>query len=214
MNLIAEDIVDYIKLHISEEPPVLRELARETHANVLMPGMISGHEQGRVLSMISKLCRPKNILEIGTFTGYSTICLAEGLAKNGHIYTIEINEELEEFAKKYFVKAGANHVVTQLIGDAMELVPKLEIVFDLIFLDADKKNYKNYLNLLIDKLAPGGTLIADNTLWYGKVLDNTANKDKDTKGIMAFNEAVLQDKRLENIILPVRDGISVIRKLE
>ncbi|MDH5415341.1 MAG: O-methyltransferase [Flavobacteriaceae bacterium] len=213
MEIIPKKISDYIKTHISEEPETLKELNRETYAKILMPRMLSGHEQGRVLSILSKMCKPKYILEIGTFTGYSTICLAEGLEKDGLIYTIDINEELEDFSKKYFVKVGIDHKVIQLTGDALEIIPNLQHTFDLIFLDADKKHYNSYLNLLLEKLNSGGFLIADNVLWNGKVLETNKNKDKDTLGVAEFNELVMKDQRIENIILPIRDGLNVIRKL-
>ncbi|MDH5602850.1 MAG: O-methyltransferase [Cyclobacteriaceae bacterium] len=213
MEIIPKKISDYIKTHISEEPETLKELNRETYAKILMPRMLSGHEQGRVLSILSKMCKPKYILEIGTFTGYSTICLAEGLEKDGLIYTIDINEELEDFSKKYFVKVGIDHKVIQLTGDALEIIPNLQHTFDLIFLDADKKHYNSYLNLLLEKLNSGGFLIADNVLWNGKVLKTNKNKDKDTLGVAEFNELVMKDQRIENIILPIRDGLNVIRKL-
>ena len=211
--MLSSKLTNYIEAHISEEPPLLKELNRETYANILMPRMLSGHEQGRVLSMLSKMCKPKYILEIGTFTGYSAICLAEGLLKDGLLYTIDINEELEDFSKKYFIKAKIEDKIIQLTGNALEIIPTLQKSFDLIFLDADKKHYNIYLNLLIEKLNSGGILIADNALWSGKVSETTKHSDKDTLGVTSFNESVYKDKRVENIILPIRDGLNVIRKL-
>lgn len=202
----------YILDHIEPEDEVLRELDRETHLNVLRARMISGHLQGQILSMISKMIQPKTILEIGTFTGYSAICLAKGLKQNGKLITIEIDDELEKMASKYFEKAGIRNLISQQIGSAIEIIPQLNEQFDLVFIDADKKEYSNYYHLVFDKIKSGGYIIADNTLWSGKVLDEPATDDFQTKGIIEFNTLIKNDKRVEKVILPIRDGMTIIRK--
>lgn len=213
MEFIAENISNYIDLHSQAEPEVLQKLNRETYAKVLMPRMLSGHFQGRTLSFLSKLIRPKNILEIGTFTGYSAICLAEGLQKDGKITTIDINEELEEFAKKYFKLAGIASQVNIIIGDALEILNSLDEKYDLVFIDADKNNYPNYYKLVMPMVRIGGYIIADNVLWSGKVADVVSN-DTDTEKLRIFNDMVQDDNTVENIILPIRDGISLIKKIK
>lgn len=202
----------YILNHIDEEDPVLTELDRETNLKVLGARMISGHLQGQVLIMLAKMIRPKTILELGTFTGYSAICLAKGLQKGGKLVTIEIDDELESLATKYFEKAGVAHLVEQKIGAATEIIPVLEESFDLVFIDADKREYVEYYKLLIDRLKSGAYLIADNTLWNGKVLDKPRHDDAQTIGILEFNKLVKNDDRVEKVILPLRDGMTVIRK--
>ena len=202
----------YILDHIEPEDEVLRELDRETHLNVLRARMISGHLQGQILSMISKMIQPKTILEIGTFTGCSAICLAKGLKQNGKLITIEIDDELEKMASKYFEKAGIRNLISQQIGSAIEIIPQLNEQFDLVFIDADKKEYSNYYHLVFDKIKSGGYIIADNTLWSGKVLDEPATDDFQTKGIIEFNTLIKNDKRVEKVILPIRDGMTIIRK--
>ncbi len=207
-----KDIDKYILEHIDPEDEVLKELNRETHLKVLGARMLSGHLQGKVLTMISKMIQPKNILEVGTFTGYSAICLAKGLKEGGKLITIEIDDELENFAKKYFVKAGLQNKIEQRIGKALEIIPALNITFDLVFLDADKREYVDYYNSVFEKVNSGGYIIADNTLWSGKVLEKPAHEDFQTKGIIEFNKFVANDKRVEKVILPLRDGMTILRK--
>ena len=207
-----KNIDQYILDHIEPEDKVLKELDRETHLKVLGARMISGHLQGQVLTMLSKMIRPENILELGTFTGYSAICLARGLKENGKLITIEIDDELETLAEKYFVKAGINKKIQQLTGSALEIIPTLKEKFDLVFIDADKREYLAYYNAVFEKVESGGFIIADNTLWNGKVLEKPAHDDVQTKGIIEFNNFVKNDSRIEKVILPLRDGMTVIRK--
>lgn len=207
-----KEIYEYILDHIDKEDPVLTELDRETNLNVLGARMISGHLQGQVLSMLSKMIHPKYILELGTFTGYSGICLSKGLQEEGKLITIEVDDELEEIAHKYFEKAGIEHLVEQKIGSALEIIPELKYNFDLVFIDADKREYLDYYYFIIDKLKSGAYIIADNTLWYGKVLDVPEKKDKQSKGIQEFNNFVKNDTRVEKVILPLRDGMTIVRK--
>ena len=207
-----KDIDKYILNHIETEDEVLTELDRETNLKVLGARMISGHLQGQVLTMLSKMIRPKYILELGTFTGYSAICLVKGLQKDGKLLTIEIDDELESLAQKYFRKAGIEKLVEQRIGSAIDIIPTLKESFDLVFLDADKREYLQYYNLLIDNLKSGSYIIADNTLWSGKVLKTPKEDDYQTKGILEFNAAIKNDSRVEKVILPLRDGMTVIRK--
>lgn len=207
-----KELDKYIIDHIDEEDPVLNELDRETHIKVLGARMISGHLQGQVLSMISKMIQPKNILELGTFTGYSAICLARGLKDGGRLITIEVDDELEAIAQKFFKKAGLETKIDQRIGSALEIIPTLTEKFDLVFMDADKREYLAYYDLLIDRLESGAFVLADNTLWSGKVLDEPKADDLQTKGILAFNEAIKKDHRVEKVILPLRDGMTLIRK--
>ncbi len=207
-----KELDKYILDHIEPEDEVLRELDRETHLNVLGARMISGHLQGQVLTAISKMIQPKTILEIGTFTGYSAICLAKGLQKNGKLITIEIDDELENMASRYFEKAGLQNKISQRIGSAIEIIPQLIEQFDLVFIDADKREYSTYYHLVFDKIKSGGYIIADNTLWSGKVLDKPAPDDFQTKGVIEFNTLVKNDKRVEKVILPLRDGMTIIRK--
>ena len=210
MDIINKKINIYVEEHSDLEPEVLKQLNRETHLKVLMSRMLSGHFQGRVLSMLSKMIRPKNILEIGTYTGYSAICLAEGLQKGGSLTTIDINAELENMAKGYFEKAGISEQVNYIIGDATSILPTLNAKYDLVFIDADKKNNATYYDIVFDKLNQGGYIIADNVLWSGKVVDEKA--DKDTQLILDFNAKVQNDSRVENVLLPIRDGLLVVRK--
>ena len=212
MDMLPESLDHYIGQHTTPESDVLEELNRETNLNVLMPRMLSGHIQGVVLKMISHMIQPKRILEIGTYTGYSGICLADGLTDDGLLYTIDINEELEEMVKNYFQKAGISHKVKQLIGNAMELIPNLDETFDLVFIDADKINYTNYYNMVFDKVRVGGYFLADNVLWSGKVADDS-KRDKDTLALKEFNQLLHNDDRVENVILSVRDGLLLARKL-
>ena len=202
----------YILDHIDEEDPVLTELDRETNLKVLGARMISGYLQGQVLTMLTKMIRPKSILELGTFTGYSAICLAKGLPEDGKLITVEVDDELESLAANYFEKAGVAHLIVQKIGAATELIPSLDQSFDLVFIDADKREYVEYYQLLIEKMQAGAYLIADNTLWSGKVLDKPRHDDRQTIGILEFNKLVKNDDRVEKVILPLRDGMTVIRK--
>lgn len=206
------EIDKYILNHIDAEDEILNELDRDTHLNVLGSRMISGHLQGQVLTMLSKMIRPKSILEIGTFTGYSAICLAKGLQKNGKLFTIEIDDELETRAKKYFEKAGVLQNVIQLIGPALEIIPTLYKTFDLVFIDAHKPEYPDYYRAVFEKVNNGGYIIADNTLWSGKVIETPSEDDYFTKGIIEFNSLIKNDNRVEKVILPLRDGMTIIRK--
>lgn len=206
------DIEKYIENHTSDESEVLFSLDRETNIKTTMPRMISGKVQGRFLEMISTMIKPDRILEIGTFTGYSAICLAKGLKPEGHIYTIESNEELEEIIRKYFDKSGMSNKISLIMGDAIVEIPKLDNNFDLVFIDADKEQYLEYYKLVKSKLRPGGFILVDNVLWGGKVLNNK-NPDKETTAIQAFNNHVLHDKDVEQVMVPLRDGLLLIRKI-
>ena len=213
MEFLDEDLERYIEQHTSEESLLLKKINRETHVEVLKPRMLSGHLQGRLLSMVSKLIQPKNILEIGTYTGYSAICLAEGLTEGGKLITIDVNEELEDRVKDYFDEAGFSDVIQLKIGQAELIVPTLKEEFDLVFIDANKGAYSEYLEMVYDKVVPGGLIIADNVLWSGKVLEKFRTKlDADTKALLDFNKQVQQDDRFENVLLGVRDGLMMIRK--
>jgi predicted O-methyltransferase YrrM len=212
VEFIDSKLDDYVCLHTSDEPKLLYELNRETHLKVLQPRMLSGHFQGRLLSMISKLISPENVLEIGTYTAYSTLCLLEGLKENGKITTIDINEELEDIVRKYIDKANAVEKIDYRIGDALEIIPSLNETFDLVFIDADKSNYINYYNLVFDKVKSGGFILTDNVLWSGKVIQELKSDDLDTKIILEFNEMVKNDDRVETILLPIRDGLMLTRK--
>lgn len=203
----------YILEHSSPEDDFLWELDRETHLKVLRSRMMSGHLQGQILTMISSMIRPKCILEIGTFTGYSAICLAKGLAEDGRLHTIEIDDELEAISQKYFLKSGLSDRITQHIGDARKIIPSLNLKFDLVFIDADKREYSDYYRLVIDLIPVGGFLLADNVLWDGKVVDPEAASEEQTRGILSFNTLVQNDPRVRNVILPVRDGIMLVQKV-
>ena len=207
-----KELDKYILDHIDDEDDILRELDRETHLNVLGARMLSGHLQGQVLTMFSHMIRPKTILEIGTFTGYSAICLSKGLQKGGKLITIEIDDELKSIASTYFQKAGIQDYVIQKIGSAIEIIPELDDTFDLVFIDADKREYSQYYDLVFDKVKPEGYIFADNTLWNGKVLTEPSNDDGQTKGVLEFNTRVKNDNRVEKVILPLRDGMTIIRK--
>lgn len=213
MDFLPNEINNYIKNHSENEPIYLKELNRETWEKVINPRMLSGHIQGRVLSMLSHMIHPKTILEIGTYTGYSALCLAEGLAPNGTIDTIDLNEELETIAKSYFKKSGNELKINQIIGNAVDIIPLLNKKYDLVFIDADKANYSLYFDLVIDKINAGGYIIADNVLWSGKVVEEIKNDDLDTKSILAFNTKIQLDKRVQNVLFPIRDGLMIIRKL-
>ncbi len=211
MEFIPQSIDDYCRDHTSTESALLKKINRDTHAEVLMPRMVSGHLQGRFLALISKMIKPQRILEIGTYTGYSAICLAEGLSTQGKLITIDINEELETRVRGYFKEAGLESQIDYRIGDAAEIIPTINETFDLVFIDADKENYQVYYDLVFAKVATGGFIMADNVLWSGKVVGE--KKDKDTRAIMAFNDFVMNDPRVENMLLPLRDGIMLARKL-
>ena len=211
-NFINTGILKYSEINSQKEPILLKELNRETHLKILNPRMLSGAFQGRLISIISKLIKPKKVLEIGTYTGYSALCIYEGLDKKGIIHTIDKNEELVEIQKKYFKKTGEREKFIQHTGNALEIIPEINETFDLIFIDADKENYINYFNCIIDKLNKNGVILADNVLWSGKVNDER-QQDETTKILRLFNELVNNDNRVETILLPIRDGISIIRKI-
>lgn len=211
MDFLPEHIVNYATEHSQKEPELLQELFRETWQKALVPRMISGHFQGRVLSMISKLTRPKTILEIGTYTGYSALCLAEGMQEGGILHTIDHNEELHDFQKKYFDRSPFKDQIRQHVGEALQIIPTLSGPFDLVFIDADKANYSNYFNLVIDKINPGGILLSDNVLWSGKVTSTPDEKDLDTKELIIYNKLLNEDPRIETVLLPIRDGLTLSR---
>ncbi len=210
--MYSEQLENYISRHSSEEDKLLAELTRETHLRAMHPRMLSGHLQGKFLEMTSSMIHPEIILEIGTYTGYSAICLAKGLKEGGTLHTIEANQELQGISDKYFEKAGLKNKIQQHTGNALEIIPTIPVKFDLVFIDADKENYLNYYKLVFDKLNSGAYILADNALWDGKVIDAPRNFDKETKGIVEFNTFVHKDKRVDNMILPLRDGIMLIRK--
>ncbi|MFH4964960.1 O-methyltransferase [Gaetbulibacter sp. M235] len=212
MHFIPEELDNYVVAHSEDEPELLQELTRETFQKILQPRMLSGHYQGRVLSMISKLVHPKNILEIGTYTGYSALCLAEGMQKDGELHTIDINEELEDFQRKYFDKSLFGKQIIQHLGNALEIIPKLDKTFDLIFIDADKDNYPAYFKIIIDKLNTGGIILSDNVLWSGKVIEPLNPDDTSTKALLEYNILLKEDKRVETVVLPIRDGLTISRK--
>ncbi len=212
-DFVDKKILEYVHNKTSDESKILNDLSRETHLKVLNPRMLSGHYQGRLLSLISKLIKPKSILEIGTYTGYSTLCLLEGLEKKGFIHTIDHNEELLNIQNKFFKRAKVSNRIKQYTGDAKEIIKNLEVKFDLIFIDADKENYPLYYDLVFEKLKSGGIIIADNILWSGKILEKVEKDDYATQSIINFNNKIKNDERVEKIILPIRDGLSLIRKI-
>lgn len=201
----------YIETFSSPEDPVLEDLYRQTHIRFTNPNMISGHLQGKFLEFISFMIKPENILEIGTFTGYSAICLSKGLRPGGKLITIELNDELTSFAHSYFCRAGVESKITQLTGKAQDIIPGLDLMFDIVFIDADKKEYVEYFKLIIDKVNPGGFILADNVLWGGKVVEDETN-DPQTKGVIDFNTMIRNDTKIEDVIIPIRDGLMLIRK--
>ena len=209
MHFISEKLNDYVVKHSEDEPALLKALTRETYQKILQPRMLSGHYQGRVLSMLSKLIRPKVILELGTFTGYSALCLAEGLDKNGIIHTIDINEELVDFQRSYFDQSEYGSQIIQHLGSALDIIPTLDTTFDLVFMDADKPNYITYFHQIIDKLNPGGVILSDNVLWSGKVIEELNPQDVSTKIVLEYNALLKDDPRLETVLLPIRDGLTV-----
>ena len=213
MHFISPELEDYIEQHSEKEPALLAALNKETYQKILLPRMLSGHFQGRVLSMLSKLMRPMNILEIGTYTGYSALCLCEGIQESGHLHTIDIKEELVDFQRKHFDKSPWGKQIVQHLGEAVEIIPTLTLKFDLVFIDADKENYLNYFELILPKMNKGGIILSDNVLWSGKVLEPLQPNDLSTKIIMEYNELLKNDLRVETVLLPIRDGLTVSRVL-
>lgn len=211
MHFLSEELDDYIVSHSENEPQLLKELNRETWQKVLNPRMLSGVYQGRVLSILSKLIYPKNILELGTYTGYSALCLAEGMQKKGLLHTIDINEELFDLQQKYFQKSIFSSQIIQHLGNAIEIIPTIDCKFDLVFIDADKPNYVNYFNLIIDKMNPGGVILSDNVLWTGKVIAPLNPKDNSTSVLLKYNKLLKEDARVETVLLPIRDGLTISR---
>ncbi len=211
MHFISSLLESYITENSENEPKLLEELARETHLKVIQPRMITGHFQGRVLSMFSKIINPLHILEIGTYTGYSALCLAEGLQKSGTLHTIDINEELHSMQRRYFDKSDYGNQIIQHTGDALDIIPNLDVVFDLIFIDAEKTSYNDYLESILPKTKPGSVILSDNVLWSGKVVEPLNPKDKATKILMEFNKKLKEDPRLETVLLPIRDGLTLSR---
>ncbi len=212
MEFIHPDIQQYAEAHTEPESSLLQKINRETYTNILRPRMLSGHMQGRILSIISHMISPRRILEIGTYTGYSALCMAEGLQKGGNLVTLDINEELEERVRGYFSTSAYASQIDYRIGNALEIIPRLNGPFDLVFIDADKENYERYFDLVIDKVSTGGIIIADNVLWSGKIIEQQKKQDKDTEAIKAFNHKVHTDERIQNVLFPVRDGLMVMRK--
>ena len=213
MDFLSPELQHYITQHTSPEAEILKKLNRDTHLHVLKPRMLSGHVQGRFLAMVAHMIRPKQILEIGTYTGYSALCLAEGLAPGGLLHTIDVNEELEEMVRDYFRNAGVADKIKYYIGPARKIIPQLNYSFDLVFIDADKINNALYYELVLDKVVPGGFLLIDNVLWSGKVVQQTTKKiDADTQSVLDFNQKIQDDPRVENILLPLRDGLMLVRK--
>ena len=213
MHFISKDIESYVDNHSEDEPELLKELSRETHLQVLRPRMLSGHFQGRFLSLLSKIIAPKTILEIGTYTGYSAICMAEGLAADGQLHTIDINEELYDFQRRFFDKSGYGAQIIQHLGSALDIIPTLDMSFDLVFIDADKENYPAYFDLVIDKVAPKGVILSDNVLWSGKVVEPLDPKDRSTPVLLEFNKKLKEDPRVDTVLLPIRDGLTLSRKV-
>ena len=213
MHFISEELEDYVANHSQIEPELLAKLNKETHQKVLQPRMLSGHFQGRVLSMLSKIIRPTAILEIGTYTGYAALCLAEGLTENGTLDTIDVNEELVDFQKKYFDVSPCKDQIFQHLGEALEVIPTLHKKFDLVFIDADKENYIAYFNMMVPMMNKGGIILSDNVLWSGKVLEEVKSSDKTTQILLEYNKLINEDKRVETVLLPIRDGLTVTRVL-
>ncbi|WKL42939.1 O-methyltransferase [Flavobacterium sp. ZE23DGlu08] len=213
MHFISQDLEDYIEQHSQKEPALLAALNKETYQKILLPRMLSGHFQGRVLSMLSKLIRPVNILEIGTYTGYSALCLCEGMQVTGQLHTIDIKEELVDFQRKHFDKSPWGKQIVQHLGEAVDIIPALDLKFDLVFIDADKENYLNYFELILPKMNTGGIILSDNVLWSGKVLEPLHPNDLSTKVLLEYNELLATDPRVETVLLPIRDGLTVSRVL-
>jgi caffeoyl-CoA O-methyltransferase len=213
MHFISQDLEDYIEQHSEKEPALLAALNKETYQKILLPRMLSGHFQGRVLSMLSKLIRPVNILEIGTYTGYSALCLCEGMQENGQLHTIDIKEELVDFQRKHFDKSPWGKQIVQHLGEAVDIIPNLDLKFDLVFIDADKENYLNYFEMILPKMNKGGIILSDNVLWSGKVLEAIHPNDISTKVLVEYNQLLKDDPRVETVLLPIRDGLTVSRVL-
>ncbi len=213
MHFLPENLDDYVVAHSAQEPAHLKALTKETYQKILQPRMLSGAYQGRVLSMISKLVNPKSILEIGTFAGYSALCLAEGLQDNGTLHTIDIKEEMQDFQRKHFDASPYGSQIIQHLGQALDIIPTIDTTFDLVFIDADKRNYINYFHTIIDKMNPGGIILSDNVLWSGKVVETLKKKDVDTKVLLDYNILLNEDPRVETVLLPIRDGLTVSRVL-
>ena len=211
MHFLSEQLENYVAHHSENEPELLAQLNRETHQKILQPRMLSGHFQGRVLSMLSKIMRPATIMEIGTYTGYATLCLAEGLTETGTIDTLDNNEELFDFQRKYFDKSPWAHQIVQHLGNALDIIPTLNKKYDLIFIDADKENYINYFHLIVPMMNKGGIILSDNVLWSGKVLEQVKPNDKSTKVLLEYNELLKNDARVETVLLPIRDGLTLSR---
>lgn len=205
-------IEEYIFAHIDEEDPLLKGLWRDANVNLLRPRMLSGHLQGRLLKMFCRMIHPQRVLEIGTYTGYATLCMAEGLPNGAMVHTIEINDEMEDFILKYFSKSPHRGKIVLHIGDAMRIIPTLDEIFDMVFIDADKRLYTEYYDLVFPMVRPGGLILADNTLWDGKVIEEIHPSDRQSQGILAFNEKIKADDRIEKVILPMRDGLTMIWK--
>ena len=213
MHFISQDLENYIEQHSEKEPELLAALNKETYQKILLPRMLSGHFQGRVLSMLSKMIRPVSILEIGTYTGYSALCLCEGMQENGTLHTIDIKEELVDFQRKYFDKSRWGRQIVQHLGEALNIIPTLDLKFDLVFIDADKENYINYFELIVPKMTKGGIILSDNVLWSGKVLEPLNPKDISTKTVLDYNLLLKNDLRVETVLLPIRDGLTISRVL-
>ncbi|HIO68810.1 MAG TPA: methyltransferase domain-containing protein [Flavobacteriales bacterium] len=213
MEFLDEAIEAYVERYTSEESKVLKELNRETYSRVLIPRMLAGHLQGRVISMFSHMINPRQVLEIGTYTGYSALCWAEGLQDEGQVHTIDVNEELEEMAARYINKAGQTSSVVTYLGNAVDIIPSIDQTFDVVYIDADKENYSKYYDLVIDKVRTGGYIIADNVLWSGKVVEVEESQDEDTQALVSYCEKIQSDSRVINVLFPVRDGLLVARKL-
>lgn len=213
MHFLSPLLENYIADHSEPEPELLQELTRETHLKVVQPRMITGHFQGRVLGMLSKIIAPKYILEIGTYTGYSALCLAEGLKKEGQLHTIEVNEELHHMQRKFFDKSGFGAQIVQHTGDALKIVPNLEPTFDLVFIDANKVNYDDYFEAVMTKTKPGSVILSDNVLWSGKVVEPIEKSDRATAALVTYNEKLRDDPRVETVLLPIRDGLTLSRVL-
>jgi caffeoyl-CoA O-methyltransferase len=213
MHFLPEDINQYVEQHSQQEPELLQKLQRETFQKILQPRMLSGHFQGRVLSMLAKLIRPKSILEIGTYTGYSALCLAEGMHPEGNLYTIDKNEELEDFQRKYFDLSPWGKQIHQYVGNALEIIPQIDVEFDLVFIDADKQNYPNYFDIILPKIKSGGVILSDNVLWSGKIVESVKKGDSDTEALLLYNKKINEDPRVETVLLPIRDGLTVTRVL-
>ena len=211
MHFLSEELENYAAQHTEDEPLLLQELNKRTHLNVLQPRMISGHFQGRFLSLLSKMVQPRTILEIGTYTGYATLCLAEGLHPEGVLHTIDIKEELTDLQREFFDRSGYGNQIVQHLGKAADIIPSLDTTFDLVFIDADKQNYALYFDLVIEKMNRGGIILSDNVLWSGKVVEEVKHNDKHTQALMAYNQKIKDDPRVETVLLPIRDGITLSR---